>query len=127
MLDTHALLWWALDPQRLSEKAAEVCVRLERDGGFASVISIWELAIKMKRGRLELPLSIEEFTKRLETGGVVELLPVDTKTWLRSASLEWEHRDPADRVIVVTALDKGLPILTKDATMHAFRPANCVW
>jgi PIN domain nuclease of toxin-antitoxin system len=127
VLDTHALLWWALDPQRLSEKAAETCARVERDGGFASAISIWELAIKVKRGKLELPLSIEEFTKRLETGGVVELLPVDTKTWLRSASLEWEHRDPADRVIVATALEKGLPILTKDATLHAFREANCVW
>jgi PIN domain nuclease of toxin-antitoxin system len=127
VLDTHALLWWALDPSQLSERAAETCARMERDGGFASSISMWELAIKVKRGKLELPLSVEELAQRIERSGVVELLSVDTSMWLRSAALDWDHRDPADRVIVATALDKGLPLLTKDAALHAFAGATCVW
>lgn len=127
VLDTHALLWWALDPQQLSATAADTCARMERDGGFASAISIWELAIEVKRGKLELPLSVDELAQRIEKSAVVEVLPVDTKTWLRSASLEWDHRDPADRVIVATSLEKGLPLLTKDATLHGFRGATCIW
>ena len=127
LLDTHALLWWALDPGQLSAAAAEACTRMERDGGFASAISIWELAVKVERGKLELPLSMDELVHRIEKSAVVELLAVDTATWLRSATLEWDHRDPADRVIVATALESGLPILTKDATLHAFGGVACIW
>lgn len=127
MLDTHALLWWALDPDKLSSRAAEVLADVERQGGFASAISIWELGIKAKRGKLELPLSVEELARRIERSGVVELLPVDTSTWLTSLSLPWEHSDPADRVIVATALSRGLSLLTKDSLIHAFPAVTCVW
>lgn len=46
---------------------------------------------------------------RTETSAAVELVAVDTTAWLRSVSLDWDHRDPADRVIVATALLKGTP------------------
>jgi PIN domain nuclease of toxin-antitoxin system len=54
VLDTHALLWWALDPDRLSPAAAACLRDMDRDGGFASAISIWELGIKVQRGKLDL-------------------------------------------------------------------------
>ncbi len=127
LLDTHVLLWWALDPEQLSHAARSATEEMERTGGFASAISIWELGIKVKRGKLVLPLSVEELARRIERGGAVELLPVDTNVWLRSLSLAWEHPDPADRVIVATALMRGLPLLTKDATIHQFAEMNCVW
>ncbi len=127
VLDTHALLWWALDPGRLSPAAAALCATMERDGGFASSISIWELGIKVKRGKLELGLAVDELARRVERSGVVELIPVDTALWLRSLALPWEHRDPADRVIVATALRLDLPILTRDETLHAFAGVRCVW
>ncbi|MGA9525063.1 MAG: type II toxin-antitoxin system VapC family toxin [Myxococcaceae bacterium] len=127
VLDTHALLWWALSAEQLSAAAAEVCERMERDGGFASSISIWELGVKIRNGKLDLGLPLPEFVRRLEQGGVVELLPVDTSIWIQTATLEWDHRDPADRVIVATALQKGLPILTKDDALHGFGAVQCVW
>jgi|SRR4029079_1538839 len=127
VLDTHSLLWWALDPDKLSRKAHKLLAELERSGGFASAISIWELGIKVKRGKLELPLSVEELARRIAQTGVVELLPVDTTTWLRSLALPWDHADPADRVIVATALIKDVPLLTKDSLMRAFPGVKCVW
>jgi PIN domain nuclease of toxin-antitoxin system len=127
MLDTHALLWWALDPDKLSEHARALTCEMEQRGGFASSISIWELAIKVKRGKLELPLSVEELARRLERGAVVEVMPVDAGTWLRSVSLPWAHSDPADRVIVATALARGLAVLTQDAAMHEFSQVQCLW
>ena len=127
LLDTHALLWWALDPDRLSE-AATVAVRsMEQRGGYASSISIWELGIKVRRGQLVLPISVDELARRVERGGIVELVAVDTTTWLRTLSLDWEHRDPADRVIVATALIKQVPVLTKDSVLHDFGGVDCVW
>jgi PIN domain nuclease of toxin-antitoxin system len=127
VLDTHALLWWALDPEQLSPKAAEVLGQMEAEGGFASAISIWELGIKVKRRKLELPLSVDELARRIAASATVELLPVDTNTWLESLSLAWEHSDPADRVIVATAVLKGLPLLTKDSVIHDFAGVTCIW
>jgi len=46
---------------------------------------------------------------------------------IRSVSLDWEHRDPADRVIVATALQQGVPLLTKDAAIRGFPGVQCVW
>lgn len=127
MLDTHALLWWALDADQLSERARVVVADMERQGGFASAISIWELGIKIKRGKLELPLTIEDLATRIERGNVVELVPVDTQLWLHSLSLAWDHSDPADRVIVATAIARGLPLLTKDRAMQQFPDVATVW
>lgn len=127
VLDTHALLWWTLDPEKLSERAELILEGARSHTVFASAISIWELGIKVKRGRLELPISVEEFARRLEEGNVVELIPVDTNIWLRSLALPWEHPDPADRVIVATALGKNLPLLTKDEAIHAFAGVAAIW
>ncbi len=127
VLDTHALLWWALDPQCLSPEAERRTSQMEQAGGFASSISIWELGIKVKRKKLDLPVSIDEFARRVQRGNVVEFLPVDTDIWLRSLSLRWEHPDPADRVIVATAMAKDLPLLTKDQTVRDFPDVQTVW
>jgi len=128
LLDTHVLLWWALDPDRLSGAAAASLQAMERGrGGFASAISIWELGIKVQRGKLDLGLPIAEFARRIEKSGIIELLPVTTAVWLRSLELPWDHRDPADRVIVATALWQDVPLLTADAEIHRFQGISCVW
>lgn len=127
VLDTHALLWWALDPEQLSARARHVIEGMEREGGFASAISIWELGVKVKRKKLELPITIDELARHIERTHVVELLPVDTSIWLRSLSLEWAHSDPADRVIVATALARNLPLLTKDQVIRDFAAVASIW
>jgi PIN domain nuclease of toxin-antitoxin system len=127
VLDTHALLWWALDPDRLSPAAAQHIQDMERLGGFASAISIWELGVKIQRGKLDLGISIEEFARRIARSLIVQLLPVDTATWLRSLELAWDHRDPADRVIVATAISQGVPLVTADSEIHRFKGVTTIW
>jgi PIN domain nuclease of toxin-antitoxin system len=101
--------------------------KMEQAGGFASAISIWELGIKVQRGTLDLGIGIVEFARRVEQSGVVELVQIDTTIWLRSLDLPWEHRDPADRVIVATALLLNVPILTKDTPMRELEAVATVW
>lgn len=127
LLDTHVLLWWAVDPDRLSSAAAASLQAMERRGGFASAISIWELGVKVGRGKLDLGISIAEFARRIQKTGIIELVPVTTATWLRSLELEWDHRDPADRVIVATALVQDVPLVTADTEIHRFAGISCVW
>jgi PIN domain nuclease of toxin-antitoxin system len=127
VLDTHVLLWWAVDPDKLSSGAAASLAAMERQGAFASSISIWELGVKIQRGKLEIGISIDEFARRIRKSGIIELLPVNTATWLRSLELDWDHRDPADRVIVATALVQDVPLITADSEIHRFRGVSCVW
>lgn len=126
-LDTHALLWWALDPDKLSVRAAELCRRMERDGGYASAISVWELGWKMKLGHLDLGMPVEKFVSLIKSSGCLKFVPVDTAIWLESLALAWEHRDPADRVIVATARGLGVPLLTGDKIIREFLGKGAVW
>ena len=100
---------------------------MEHHGGFASAISIWELGVKIQRGKLDLGISIGELTRRIDKSAIVQLLAVDTATWLQSLELAWDHRDPADRVIVATAILQGVPLVTADNEIHRFPGVTCVW
>jgi PIN domain nuclease of toxin-antitoxin system len=100
---------------------------MEREGGFASAISLWELGLNVKRKKLELPITVDELAQRIVRGNVVELLPVDTNTWLRSLALDWAHPDPVDRVIVATALARNVPLLTKDQVIRDFDGVASIW
>jgi PIN domain nuclease of toxin-antitoxin system len=118
VLDTSALIYWTLDPGRLSSTAHGAIENADRL--VVSAISIWEIGIKAKRGRLDIHISIEKYADRLEQLDKLEILPVDVKTWLENLSLEWEHRDPADRTIVATARLLNSPLVTSDEIITRF-------
>ncbi len=124
VIDTHVLLWWALDPTRLSESVRALCHQAEEEGRglILSSISIWEIGTKIKRGKLDLRMSVEDFADRVEQLGYVDCQPVDTSLWLRNLRLDWAHRDPADRTIVALAERGGLPLLTRDKVISEFYP-----
>lgn len=118
VLDTSAILNWVGGTGMLSPVA--VASIAQTDQIIISSISIWEIGWKMKLGKLVLPISVQEFAVRLAQVHKVEITAVATETWLRSVTLAWEHRDPADRVIVATADLRGCPLLTSDARILAF-------
>ena len=126
-MDTHALLWWTLDPEKLSKKAASICLEIEQRGGYLSSISIWELGIKIRNRKLDIGMPIRDYAEKLKRLGCLEIVPVDEMVWIRSLELDWNHRDPADRVIVATGLTLGLPLLTKDDIIVLSRQIRCVW
>ena len=107
LLDTSALIFWTLDRDRLSNAAAQAIADADRIA--FSAISIWEIGIKVKKEQLVIPVSIREFTDRLEQVDRVEILPVCVRTWIGNLELEWDHRDPADRTIVATASLNACP------------------
>lgn len=124
VLDTSALIYWTLDPARLTPAAANVIAQATRI--VASSISIWEISIKVERGKLSIPLTIEKYAQQLQRVRSVELLPVDTGIWLANLSLNWAHRDPADRTIVATAAVLGAPLIASDRMIRAFY-AQTIW
>ena len=118
LLDTHILYWAAYYPEKLAPAVLEAWPTIEREGAQASAISIWEIGIKAKNGKLRLPEPLNMFVRRLRTTNV-SLIAVTARIWCRSVELEWQHRDPADRVIVATAQIKKLRVLTADSAIRA--------
>ena len=73
-----------------------------------------------------MPLSVREFTDRLEQVDRVEVLPVDVATWIKNFELDWDHRDPADRTLVAAAVLHACPLVTPDAAIRAHHPQT-IW
>ncbi len=91
-----------------------------------ATISLWEIGWKQRMGKLYLPISATELYERLCLVDRVTFLPTTADIWLTSATLDWYHKDPADRVIVATAHQHGCPLVTSDETIRQFY-GRTVW
>lgn len=121
LFDTCALLWATLDPGSLSEEEKRIAFQAFEDGTAAvSSISFWEIGIKLRKNRLEIGMSLEQYIRKIHEFNGIEIVPVNELIWLENLKLDWDHRDPADRTIVATALLRGVPILTKDTVIRDF-------
>ena len=118
LLDTCALLWLASGDDRLSDQARAAIS--EAPVAYVSVLSGFEVALKHRRGKLELPATPEEwFSTVLSHHGLtpVELTLADA---LRAPQLPDVHRDPCDRFIIAAALRLGVPVVTGDAVFGQY-------
>lgn len=119
LLDTCALLWLSIDQQQLTAKAKQL---IEKYVGnlYVSSISACEIGVKCSKGLLKLSSpALPWFQQALEWHGIIEI-PVDSRIAVNATLLPLIHRDPADRIIVATALEKSLSILTPDRHIHAY-------
>lgn len=115
LLDSHAILWWRADDERLSERARTAIEDPEALPYFSSA-SIWELAIKQAKGRLRFPADLFE---ALFEEGFVEIA-IDSSDALAAAGLPAHHDDPFDRMLVAQALSKRLTVVTRDDRIAAY-------
>lgn len=126
LLDTSALLYWTLQPDALPERARRAIADAAGDEVIVSAISLWEIGLKARRGTLDLGVAFGAYVERLGRVDRLTLAPVDARVWLRVVELPWEHRDPADRVIVATAEVWGVPVVTSDEAMRRYAE-HAVW
>jgi PIN domain nuclease of toxin-antitoxin system len=119
LVDTHTLLWAATETSRLSAKASEL-LRDDRITVLISAASAWEIATKVRAGRLPQAKELEEsFLERVEAAGYV-LLPIDASVALRAGRLPGAHRDPFDRIIAAHAIAEDIPVISADAKLDGF-------
>lgn len=115
-MDTHVLIWLrAGDPRLGPISRAEIDRALQESELALAAVSFWEIEMLRKRGRIELHLETIEWRRRLMDEGLIEL-PVDGEIGIRAAGLSDFHADPADRLIVATAL-AGHQLVTADRRM----------
>ena len=112
LLDTCALLWLGNAPERFSAQAIS-----EIESApilYASPISLWEVALKCQTGKLQLEVTPEVWFDTLKSEYGIVLLPLNEEVMLKSATLPFHHRDPADRFIIASAMLRNLPVVTGD-------------
>jgi len=129
LLDTHAWIWWIGAPDELSPTAREAADRAADEGGLnVSAISAWEAAMLVERGRLSLAMPFDEWLRRCEALPFLHFVPIDHRIAVHSVHLPGDlHGDPADRIIVATALDLGVPLVTRDRKLLAYPHVRTVW
>lgn len=130
VLDTHALVWWVSDAARLSTVARRAINRSREsgDGVAVSSISVWEIAMLVKRARLKLTVDIFDWLDHVERIPAIHFVAVDNRIALRSTALpEPLHKDPADRMIVATAQQLRCPLVTADRKLIDYAHVETVW
>lgn len=119
LLDTHTLLWASLDPDRLSQ-VVRIIVEDEADEIFVSAASAWEIATKVRLGKLpEAEIFEREFLNDMDAAGYI-LLPIEASVALRAGRLVGKHGDPFDRMIAAQALADDMILLSNDARLDVF-------
>lgn len=125
LLDSHVLLWWWFDPERLSQPVqtllADPATRV-----LVSAATVWELSLKHHQGTLpELEQAIGDLPGLLQADGF-QALPIALAHGLRAGAYSQPHRDPFDRLLAAQAELERLLLLTADPQLSAF-PCRTLW
>ena len=115
LVDTHFLVWWAAG--RGIPKRAATLIQDPTNELYASAASVWEIAIKVGLGRLDVDLA--ELVRALDDGGFTAL-PVTTQHAIAVAALPEIHRDPFDRLLVAQSRVENLCLLTQDQVLDGY-------
>lgn len=119
MLDTHTLVWATTFPTLLSRRASAILAD-QSNGILVSAASAWEIATKVRLGKLRGAEKLErDFLATMEGAGYT-LLPIDAESALRAGRFTAVHGDPFDRMIAAQAIASDIPVLSTDTKLDAF-------
>jgi PIN domain nuclease of toxin-antitoxin system len=119
LVDTHTFLWAFLHDHRLTSKAKQILTSNEHELVF-SLVSLWEIAIKIKTGKLHtIGSSVAYIRDEMDAYGM-QLLPIRYDHVLQLESLPHHHGDPFDRLLIAQALTESLPILSGDRIFASY-------
>jgi PIN domain nuclease of toxin-antitoxin system len=128
LVDTHVVLWLALEPGRISKRAKAVIEQARQlsHGLAISDITLLEIATAENKGRVTLNSSLETFLSEIEARFVV--LPITGKVCVRAIALPATYpKDPADRLIAATAIVEGSPLVTADEAIRRSMALPTIW
>ena len=119
LLDTHIWVRWA-DPSANPLPVGLVEKIETADRLAVSAVTCWEVAWLVRRGRLALRLDLADWLDQALTGSEVICLPIDRGIAVRAANLPEHHRDPADRLIIATAIEQRARLISLDSAFPAY-------
>jgi PIN domain nuclease of toxin-antitoxin system len=124
LLDTHTFLWAIAQEGKLSRRAQQIYTG--SNDLWVSVVSVWEILLKVQAGRLPLPKPSGPYLVKKLLKDKIEVLPISLDHVLRTESLPLHHRDPFDRLLIAQSIEEGWPIVTADP-LFARYPVEVIW
>jgi PIN domain nuclease of toxin-antitoxin system len=124
LLDTQIFLWMFLHPKKIGPKLW-ACLRDSENGLYFSAASAWEIAIKVRIGKMKLPTSPPLYLPRRARESNILSLPISEEHALAVADLPMEHADPFDRILVAQAQLESLTVITSDPIFQRY-DVKCV-
>ena len=121
LLDTHIWVRWLISDNIGSELTAII---ENSEEVHVSSISCWEIVYLSKRGRIELPIVAEKWIEVGLSETQTTCLPIDKNIAVLAANLPDHHRDPADRIIIATAITYGAQLISFDKQFHKYDELN---
>ena len=129
VLDTHAWIWWLTAPEKLKPKTLKLIERnLSHSNVRVSSISVWETAMLVPRGRLNFEIDFPSWLNTAIAVPGVKFHPVDNAVAYQAVNLPGTfHADPADRMIVATALGLDATLISGDQKIQDYSYVKVVW
>ena len=124
LLDTHALLWWVNDDDRLDARAREVIATAERV--VVSDVSLWELIIKCGVGKLTLNPDAGKWFERHTAASRFGELAISRAHLRGVQTLPMHHRDPFDRILIAQAINEDIVLVSADSVFLLY-PVQRIW
>ena len=128
LVDTHVVIWLALEPERISKKARTAIEETRRrgDGLAISDMTLLEISMITNKNRITLNSTLESFLSEVESRFIV--LPISARICVRALGLPANFpNDPADRIIAATALIEGILLVTADAEIQRSKALRTLW
>jgi PIN domain nuclease of toxin-antitoxin system len=128
LVDTHVVVWLALEPANISKKARAAIEQTRHSGQGVAIsdITLLEIAQIESRGRIKLNATLETFLSEVEARFIV--LPITGRVCVRAVGLPTVYpKDPADRIIGATALVEGVPLVTADDDIRRSKALRTIW
>ncbi|MEZ4860448.1 MAG: type II toxin-antitoxin system VapC family toxin [Caldilineaceae bacterium] len=125
LLDTHTFIWWDTEPQKLSTRALMLC-RDPQNQLVLSVISVWEMVIKIQLGKLRFAKPLPEMIAEQQRANRLTLLSVTLDHVLAVETLPLIHKDPFDRLLIAQARVEAAPIISRDEILSNY-PVVIEW
>jgi len=120
LIDTHYVLWAALNSKRMEPWARRLIADLDNEI-LVSAASIYEISLKVRCGKLPEAVEFEsDLIANIEGGLGYTLLPLEPESMMRAARFEDAHADPFDRMIAAQAIQNNLPVLSADPRLDVF-------
>ena len=118
ILDTHTFMWFVNGDKNLTIKA-RTTIENPSNFGYISIAILWEMAIKISLGKLEIKYPFEQVLTQIYENGF-EILPIAFEHTLVISELEFYHRDPFDRLIIAQAMTEKMTIVSKDESFDDY-------
>lgn len=128
LLDTHTFIWYFEGSPELSSNARKE-IENPHNQCFVSIVSLWEMSIKINLGKLEMNAPFETVMDDITQNGF-RLLTIIFNHTLQNSLLEWHHKDPFDRLLAAQSIVENMPLISRDAVLDLYledQMAGRIW